>query len=132
MSYYMGIDIGYSNVKCVDGTEEDDRCSVFPVGSMPSERFKEIFMSVGGDAIKTMEVLVDGAFHSVVFEPGKVPGVSRSVTEKYIDSVQYKSLFYGLFVTSCGFDIIKHLFYWAANQVDHRDEISLVTVATRT
>lgn len=94
MSYYMGIDIGYSNVKCVDGTEEDDRCSVFPVGSMPSERFKEIFMSVGGDAIKTMEVLVDGAFHSVGFEPGKVPGVSRSVTEKYIDSVQYKSLFY--------------------------------------
>lgn len=95
MPSYMGIDIGYSNVKCVFGNEDGIVSKdIFPIGSMPSNDFKESFMSVGGDAIKVMEVNVDGTMYSVGFEPGKVPGISRSVTENYIDSTQYKSLFY--------------------------------------
>ncbi len=95
MSNYMGIDIGYSNVKCVYGNSEGAIShDVFPIGSMPSDQFKEIFMSVGGDAIRVMEVNVDGKMYSVGFEPSKVPGLSRSVTESYIDSEQYKSLFH--------------------------------------
>lgn len=36
---------------------------------------------------------------------------------------------FGFFVTSCGFGLIKQVAYRAADQVDHGDEVGLVTVA---
>ena len=33
------------------------------------------------------------------------------------------------FVTSCGFGLIEQAAHWAANQVDHGDEVGLVPVA---
>ncbi|MBL4857401.1 MAG: hypothetical protein JKX89_10895 [Idiomarina sp.] len=35
----------------------------------------------------------------------------------------------GFFVTSCGFGLIEQAAHWAANQVDHGDEVGLVPVA---
>ncbi len=37
--------------------------------------------------------------------------------------------FLGFFVTSCGFGLIEQAAHWAANQVDHGDEVGLVPVA---
>jgi hypothetical protein len=36
---------------------------------------------------------------------------------------------FGFFVTSCGFGLIEQAAHWAANQVDHGDEVGLVPVA---
>jgi len=37
--------------------------------------------------------------------------------------------FFRFFVTSCGFGLIEQAAHWAANQVDHGDEVGLVPVA---
>ncbi|MYL25131.1 hypothetical protein GLV89_15250 [Halomonas alkaliantarctica] len=87
MPSYMGVVIGYSNIKCVFGNDDTIVYKdVFPIIFMPSDRFKDSFMSVVGEMIKSMEVNVDGTMYSVGFEPVKVPGISRSVTENYIQT----------------------------------------------
>jgi hypothetical protein len=45
----------------------------------------------------------------------------RCTTERFAIS--------GFFVTSCGFGLIEQAAHWAANQVDHGDEVGLVPVA---
>jgi len=53
----------------------------------------------------------------------------RRLAGHFAAIVQEASGDIGFFVTSCGFGLIEQAAHWAANQVDHGDEVGLVPVA---
>jgi len=65
----------------------------------------------------------------------KLEGVFEVLSNEGINShplrveLAFRELFNRFFVTSCGFGLIEQAAHWAANQVDHGDEVGLVPVA---
>lgn len=100
MTSFVGLDIGYSNVKMTyskeqnDGKLSDAEDVIFPVGVATLNAFNNQRQGITGSRIETTEVLVDGIYYAAGIEPGLVIGSSRDISENYAKTMQYKALFH--------------------------------------
>ena len=64
------------------------------------------------------------------YTPVEDPAVYADVWSGFLDHMEEVTGKKGFFVTSCGFGLIEQAAHRTADQVDHRDEVGLVPVAT--
>lgn len=100
MTSFVGLDIGYSNVKMTCSKEQkngeltDAEDVIFPVGVATLNAFNNQRQGITGSRIETTEVLVDGVYYAAGIEPGVVIGSPRDISENYPQTIQYKALFH--------------------------------------
>lgn len=96
--FVAGMDIGYSNLKLVDGhAGEQMRMQVFPVGAAPEDRFTGNVMGSGGVGFR---VQVDGLPYVACVEPDKLPNWQRALHEEYALTPTYKALFHAAMLST--------------------------------
>lgn len=97
MTYIVGVDVGYSNLKIVVGDSTSDRPKkefIMPAGAGPAEKMPSPIS--GADTSGAgISVLIDGEKWAVGVEPGRLQGHERALDRRYTQSNQYRALFYG-------------------------------------
>jgi len=87
---YLGLDIGYSNLKLVCG-ENDEAPSqqLHPAGAAPLDRLPEGIVQSG----QTVQVLVDGTVYAALVEPARLQHWSRALHADYPTTAAYRALY---------------------------------------
>lgn len=95
--FFMGLDIGYSNLKMVYGTGDNKKSAVLPVGAAP-----EIFMpkDIRGGALDALYVTVDDERYVAGVEPDRLQSWERELHEGYTQTKSYRALFYAALITA--------------------------------
>ena len=93
---FVGLDIGYSNLKIVFNDPENPKSVItelLPVGAAP---VSQVMQGVAGDKGSSLiQVDVDGEKWYSAIDPSLIQGLCRVIHENYPSSNQYKALFLG-------------------------------------
>lgn len=95
--FVMGLDIGYSNLKVVAGTQGKARSHVLPVGAGPSRLMPR---DLRGGAIDAIYVSVDDEEYAAGVEPDRLQSWERELHGSYTETKSYRALFYAALLLS--------------------------------
>ncbi len=92
----LGLDIGYGGLKVVGGAATFELPAMN--AGMYSRRATAALAATVGERVRgdddSYEVVVDGEVWKTCFDPARVSTTSRNIDDNYIDSKEYKALFY--------------------------------------
>lgn len=95
--FILGLDIGYSNLKIVCGTESKRERHILPVGAAPSRLMPKDLRGGAADAIY---VSIEDETYVAGVEPSRLQSWERELHETYTETKSYKALFYAALLMS--------------------------------
>jgi plasmid segregation protein ParM len=102
----VGLDIGYSNLCVVHGSEGKPATKILPAGAGPVTMLPE---NIGGGRIDSgVLITVDGEEWAGGVEPDSLQGWSRELHEDYPSTRTYRALFLAA-LSVCGLSRVSHL-----------------------